>query len=72
MNDYGKTSDQHEGQKVEGAHEAANQADNEQASHWTAGKDKIPTETEIARKAVSENNSAASVGELVKNAENRQ
>lgn len=72
MNDYGKTSDQREGQKVGGAHEAANQADNEQASHWTAGKDKIPTETEFAERAVSENNSAKSVGELVKNAENRE
>jgi len=72
MNDYGKTSEHQENQKINGAHEAANEADKDQASHWTAGKDKSPTELDIAGKAVSEENLAASVGELLTKAEKRE
>lgn len=72
MNEYGKTSEQMEGQKIDGAHEAAEQMDKENPSHWTAGKDKPPTELEIAEQAVSEKHLAESVGELMTQAKNRE
>ena len=64
MSDYGKTSEQRDGQKVNGSHEAANEADNHQASHWTAGKEKPKTEGEIAREAVETFSQAGSAEAL--------
>ena len=52
INDYGKTSEKIEEPQISGAHQAANEADNHQASHWTAGKEDIRSENEIALEAV--------------------
>ncbi len=52
--------DPKEGTQIEGAHEAANAADNVQASHWTAGKENLRDENDIIQEAVEEPHGANS------------
>lgn len=61
--------DPREGVQIEGTHEAANEADNAQASHWTAGKENIQSESDIIREAVEAPNGANSAGEQMARAE---
>lgn len=72
MNEDGKTSEKLEGQKIDGAHEAANEADTQQPSHWTAGKPAPKTEIELAEDALETSKEAGSVRELVAQAERRE
>ncbi len=64
-----QTVDPREGEQIEGAHEAANAADNSQASHWTAGKEDIRSEDDIIQEAVEEPRGADSAGEQMARAE---
>jgi len=64
-----QTIDPREGTQIEGAHEAANQNDNTQASHWTAGKEDLRSENDIIREAVEESHGANSAGEQMTQAE---
>jgi molybdopterin-dependent oxidoreductase alpha subunit len=64
--------DPHEGTQIEGAHEAANQSDNSQASHWTAGKENLRSENEIIAEAVAAPHGANNAGEQIKQAENAE
>ncbi|MBA3692344.1 MAG: hypothetical protein H0W77_02720, partial [Acidobacteria bacterium] len=61
--------DPREGAQIEGAHEAANAADNTQASHWTAGKEDIRSENDIIQEAIESPNGANSAGEQMAQAE---
>ena len=72
MNDYGKTSEKLEGQKVDGAEEAANQADKHQPNNWTTGKEHPRTQEEIASEAAHKSNEAADDRELLQLAEQRE
>ncbi len=56
MNDYGKTSEKLEGQKVEGAEAAANEADKFQPNNWTTGKPAPRSEDAIKTEAAEEKN----------------
>ncbi|MCY7376243.1 MAG: FdhF/YdeP family oxidoreductase, partial [Pyrinomonadaceae bacterium] len=72
INDYGKTSEKLEGQKVEGAEEAANQADKHQSSNWTTGKDAPKSEGEIVNEAAQNLNGAEAEREFLQAAERRE
>ncbi|MCU1290491.1 MAG: putative formate dehydrogenase oxidoreductase protein [Acidobacteria bacterium] len=60
--------DPREGTQIEGAHEAANAADNHQASHWTAGKENIRSESDIVREAVESPGGADSAKKQIRQA----
>ncbi len=67
-----QTVDPREGAQIVGAHEAANQADNEQASHWTAGKKNLRSENDIIQEAVAEPTGANNAHEQMRQAENAE
>jgi len=50
---------QQEGAQLDGAHAAANEADNAHPSHWTPGKEEIKSESELAREAAAAGTSNA-------------
>ncbi len=67
-----QTVDPREGEQVEGAHEAANESDKSQASHWTAGKENIRSENDIIQEAVAESTGADNAHEQMREAENAE
>lgn len=64
--------DPREGEQIEGAREAANHADNFQASHWTAGKENLRSENDIIQEAITAPHGANSSREQMKQAENAE
>ena len=64
--------DPREGTQINGAHEAANEMDKMQPSHWTAGKENLRSETDIAQEAVDSSNGANSVREQMRQAESAE
>ena len=72
MNDYGKTSEKLEGQKVNDAEETVNQADKHQSSNWTTGKEAPKTEGEIAEDMAKKISEADDRHELFQRAEQRE
>ena len=61
--------DPREGEQIEGASEAANRADQSQASHWTAGKKDVRSEQSIVQEAIETRKGAKSAGEQLKKSE---
>ena len=64
--------DPREGTQIDGTHEAANQMDQVQPSYWTAGKENLRSETDIAQQAVDAPNGANSVHEQMQRAESAE
>ena len=61
--------DPREGTQIAGAHEAANASDDQQPSHWTAGKENLRSETDIIRETAESPNAEISAIEQTNQAQ---
>jgi molybdopterin-dependent oxidoreductase alpha subunit len=64
--------DPREGEQIKGTHEAANYADNSQASHWTAGKENLCSENDIIQEIIDAPHGANNSREQMKQAEDAE